>query len=166
MPQTKAVATAAMRELLAGPDEAEMAARPAMYTAIPDGTTLLGISIADGIATVNLSQEFESGGGSASMQARVAQVIYTLTQFPTVSSVRFQLDGVPVTALGGEGLVLDAPVGRADFRNQSAGDLRRPARLGREPRQPRHGQRRRERVRGDVPGRAARRGGRRRWARP
>ena len=118
VPQTKAVATAAMRELLAGPGEAEMAARPAMYTAIPDGTTLLGISIADGIATVNLSQEFESGGGSASMQARVAQVTYTLTQFPTVTGVRFQLDGVPVTALGGEGIVLDQPVGRDDFRDQ------------------------------------------------
>jgi germination protein M len=118
VPQTKAVATAAMRELLAGPDEAEMAARPAMYTAIPDGTTLLGISIANGIATVNLSQEFESGGGSASMQARVAQVVYTLTQFPTVTGVRFQLDGVPVTALGGEGIVLDQPVGRDDFRDQ------------------------------------------------
>jgi germination protein M len=116
--QTKAVATAAMRELLAGPGEVEMAARPAMYTAIPDGTTLLGISIADGIATVNLSQEFESGGGSASMQARVAQVTYTLTQFPTVTGVRFQLDGVPVTALGGEGIVLDQPVGRDDFRDQ------------------------------------------------
>ena len=118
VPQTKAVGTAAMRELLAGPDEAEMGARPAMYTAIPDGTTLLGISIADGIATVNLSQEFESGGGSASMLARVAQVTYTLTQFPTVTGVRFQLDGVPVTALGGEGVVLDQPLGRDDFRDQ------------------------------------------------
>jgi germination protein M len=118
VPQTKAVATAAMRQLLAGPDEPELAARPAMYTAIPEGTTLLGISIANGIATVNLSREFESGGGSASMQARVAQVVYTLTQFPTVTGVRFQLDGVAVTALGGEGLVLDQPVGRDDFRDQ------------------------------------------------
>jgi germination protein M len=118
VPATKAVATAAMRELLAGPDQPELSARPAMYTAIPDGTTLLGISIANGIATVNLSREFESGGGSASMQARVAQVVYTLTQFPTVTGVRFQLDGVPVTALGGEGIVLDEPVGRDDFRDQ------------------------------------------------
>ena len=118
VPRTKAVATAAMRELLAGPDEAEMAARPAMYTAIPDGTTLLGISIADGVATVNLSREFESGGGSASMQARLAQVTYTLTQFPTVTGVRFQLDGVDVIAFGGEGIMLDKPVGRDDFRDQ------------------------------------------------
>ena len=44
--------------------------------------------------------------------------MYTLTQFPTVTGVRFQLDGVPVTALGGEGIVLDQPVGRDDFRDQ------------------------------------------------
>jgi hypothetical protein len=118
VPRTKAVATAAMRALLAGPNAAEMAARPAMYTAVPDGTTLLGISIADGVATVNLSREFESGGGSESMQARLAQVVYTLTQFPTVTGVRFLLDGVPVTAFGGEGIVLDRPVGRDDFRDQ------------------------------------------------
>ena len=118
VPQTKAVATAAMRRLLAGPNEDELSARPAMYSAIPDGTTLLGISIADGVATVDLSKEFESGGGSASMQSRVAQVVYTLTQFPTVTGVRFRLDGVPVTTLGGEGVVLDGPVGRDDFRDQ------------------------------------------------
>jgi sporulation and spore germination protein/immunoglobulin-like protein involved in spore germination len=118
VPQTRAVATAAMRALLAGPNEAEMAARPAMYTAVPDGTTLLGISIADGVAIVNLSREFESGGGSESMQARLAQVVYTLTQFRTVTGVRFELDGVPVTAFGGEGIVLDRPVGREDFRDQ------------------------------------------------
>ena len=108
-----------MRELLAGPNEAEMAARPAMYTAIPDGTTLLGISIADGIATVNLSREFESGGGS-DVDAGAASP-RSSTRSPSSrpsTGVRFQLDGVPVTAFGGEGVVLDEPVGRDDFRDQ------------------------------------------------
>jgi germination protein M len=118
VPQTKAVATAAMRALLKGPNDAETAGRPAMYTAIPDGTTLLGLSIKDRVATVNLSQEFESGGGSASALARLAQVTYTLTQFPTVDEVLFQLDGEPVTVFGAEGVVLDHPVGRADFHDQ------------------------------------------------
>ena len=118
VPRTKAVATAAMRALLAGPNEAELAARPAMYTAIPDETTLLGISITDGVATVNLSKEFESGGGSMSVQSRLAQVVYTLTQFPTVTGVRFELDGAPVTTFSGEGVVLSGPVGRDEFRGQ------------------------------------------------
>jgi hypothetical protein len=71
--------------------------------------------IEDGIATVNLSGEFESGGGSASLAARLAQVVYTLTQFPTIELVRFALDGEPVEVFGGEGLIMDHPVGRADY---------------------------------------------------
>lgn len=118
VPKTQAVATAAMTALIAGPNAAEMAARPAMYTTLPDGTRLLGLSIADGVATVNLSKEFESGGGSASVLGRLAQVVYTMTQFSTVKSVTFQLDGQPVTTFSGEGVVLDHPVGRGDYTDQ------------------------------------------------
>lgn len=118
VPATKAVATAAMRALLAGPNTTESSASPALSSAIPDGTTLLGITIADRVATVDLSAEFASGGGSASMQGRLAQVVYTLTQFPTVDAVRFALDGVPTTVFGGEGVTAPSPVGRDGFRDQ------------------------------------------------
>jgi germination protein M len=86
----------------------------ARQTEIPAGTTLNGVSIVDGVATVDLSRDFESGGGSASMQARVAQVVYTLTQWPTVRAVSFELDGEPVEAIGGEGVPAQE-VTRADF---------------------------------------------------
>ena len=118
IPRTQAVATAAMAALIDGPNQAEMATSPAMYTTIPAGTRLLGLTVTNGIATVNLSREFESGGGSASVLGRLAQVVYTLTQFPTVSAVRFELDGQPVTTFSGEGVVLDHPVGRADYTDQ------------------------------------------------
>lgn len=117
VPETKAVATAAMTALLAGPKGAELGSRPAMFTAIPDGTQLLGVTIADGIATADLSREFESGGGSYSVRARLAQVVYTLTQFPTVDGVLFKIAGKPVTTFSSEGLVLDGPVDRADYRD-------------------------------------------------
>lgn len=118
VPQTKAVATAAMRALLQGPNADERAAQPGMVSTIPDGTLLLGLSIKGGVATVNLSREFESGGGSASVLARLAQVVYTLTQFSTVDGVRFELDGQPVTLFSGEGVILDHAMGRADYRDQ------------------------------------------------
>jgi hypothetical protein len=51
------------------------------------------------------------------MQMRLAQVVYTLTQFPTVKSVQFQLDGEPVRVFSGEGIVLDKPVTRADYED-------------------------------------------------
>jgi spore germination protein GerM len=50
--------------LLEGPTDDEMAGLPAISTAIPDGTEALGGSVDDGLATVNLSNEFDDGGGS------------------------------------------------------------------------------------------------------
>lgn len=84
-------------------------------TAIPGGTRLLGLSVADGEAIVDLSREFESGGGSTSMQARVAQVVFTLTQWSNiVHTVSFRIEGEDVEAIGGEGVPARA-VMRGDF---------------------------------------------------
>src|SRR5205085_656341 len=87
---------------------------------IPSGTRLLGVSVKDGVANVDLTSEYQSGGGSLSMQMRLGQVVYTLTQFPTVGRVRFALDGAPVNVFSSEGIVLDHPVGRADYQNLAA----------------------------------------------
>ena len=110
-------ARAALEELLTGPVASETSA--GLSTAIPTGTKLLGIDIAGGTATVDLSTEFGSGGGSLSMQERVAQVVYTVTQFSTAQHVVFRIDGSPVPALGGEGLVLDTPQARPDWESMT-----------------------------------------------
>lgn len=108
-----AVASAAMTALLAGPSDAERAA--GVCSEIPAGTALLGVSINDGVALVDLSSAYGSGGGSLSMTARLMQVVFTLTQFPTVTGVRFALDGAPTTVLGGEGVLIDSPATRAQY---------------------------------------------------
>ena len=115
-PATQGVARLAMESLLAGPIGPE--AESGDTTAIPEGTSLLGISIADGTATVDLSDEFDSGGGSAGMFLRLAQVVFTLTQFPTVQGVDFRIEGEPVETFSGEGIVLDGPQTRADYEDQ------------------------------------------------
>lgn len=110
---TPRVGTAAMEDLLAGPTPLEASA--GVTTVIPAGTRLLGLTISKGVATVDLSSEFESGGGSASMSARLAQVACTLDQFETVKGVSFELDGQPVDVFSGEGIVLDHPVRCRDY---------------------------------------------------
>ena len=105
-----------MEVLLEGPSELETEVD--VVSAIPEGTELLDLSISDGVATVDLSGEYESGGGSASMFARLAQVVYTLTQFPTVENVEFRIDGEPVDTFSGEGIVLDGPQERKDYEDQ------------------------------------------------
>jgi hypothetical protein len=112
---TPRVATAAIEALLAGPTSAERAS--GFDTAIPAGTRLRGISINRGVAIIDLTSEYQSGGGSLSMQVRLGQVVYTLTQFPTVKKVSFRLDGTPVNVFSSEGIVLSHPVGRGDYKD-------------------------------------------------
>lgn len=111
VPSTQRVGAAAVEWLLQGPAE------EGVQTAIPAGTRLLGLTIEDGIATVDLTSEFEEGGGSLSMTMRLAQVVYTLTQFPTVDGVLFRLDGRDVDVFSGEGIILDHPVTRSDYED-------------------------------------------------
>ncbi|HEX2045945.1 MAG TPA: Gmad2 immunoglobulin-like domain-containing protein [Gaiellaceae bacterium] len=111
---TARVGTAALEALLAGPDDFEQGY--GLSSAVPEGTQLLGLAVEDGIAHVDLTSEFESGGGTLSMQMRLAQVVFTLTQFPTVEGVLFNLDGEQVDVIGGEGIVVDQPLRRRDFR--------------------------------------------------
>jgi germination protein M len=112
---TRRVGTAAVEALLEGPESFE--AEAGVQSAIPAGTQLLGLKIEDGIAFVDLTSEFESGGGSLSMTMRLAQVVCTLDQFPTVKGVLFKLDGEPVDVFSGEGIVLDHPVGCKDYED-------------------------------------------------
>jgi germination protein M len=109
----EAVARGAMEGLLQGPTDAEQ--ELGFSTTVPAGTELLGLSIVDEVATVDLTEDFATGGGSLSMTGRVAQVVYTLTQFPTVSGVLFEIEGEPVTSLGGEGVEIGKPQTRADW---------------------------------------------------
>jgi germination protein M len=115
--KTQLVGAAAMKALIQGPTSDERQA--GMVSNIPDGTTFLGLDIANGVATVDLSKEYESGGGSLSMFMRLAEVVFTLTQFPSVEGVDFKLDGEPISVLGGEGIIIDHAMGRTDFEDQS-----------------------------------------------
>ncbi|CAN5484635.1 hypothetical protein BH20CHL7_BH20CHL7_01590 [soil metagenome] len=114
VPESAGTARAAMEALLRGDILSDYRS---LSSAIPAGTRLLGLTIRDGIATVDLSRQFESGGGSASAFYRLGQVVYTLTQFSTVNAVLFQVDGRTVTTFGSEGIVLDGPQTRADYED-------------------------------------------------
>jgi spore germination protein GerM len=101
----------AFQQLVAGPDN------DAFVSEIPAGTELLGVTRTDNGVYVNLSEEFESGGGSMSMIGRLAQVIYTATSLNPDAPVWLQIDGNTLDVLGGEGLVLDQPMTRQSFED-------------------------------------------------
>jgi germination protein M len=115
VPTSNTPATAAINALLAGPSAAERGHQ--VTSAIPDGSKLLGLTIKNRLATIDLSSEFESGD-SASVHNRLGQVVYTLTQFSTVHSVAFKIEGRTAGLFSGAGVSLDGPVGRADYGDQ------------------------------------------------
>lgn len=115
---TPEVANGAMLELLTGltPYEEDIG----FSTEVPAETSLLGLNLQeDGTVIVDLSEDFGSGGGSFSMQMRVAQVVFTLTQFDTIDQVEFRVNGQEVDGLGGEGIIIDQPLSRSDFEDLS-----------------------------------------------
>ncbi len=107
---TQTLLAVAIRELLAGPTPEER--RAGLTTSIPAGTRLRSLRLEDGVVTVDLSGEVESGGGSSSMLGRLWQIVYTATQFPQTPRVRILIDGQAKDAMGGEGVLIDRPLGR------------------------------------------------------
>jgi spore germination protein GerM len=112
----------ALNALLDGPPSEAMAA--GITTEIPVDTSLVSLDAgADGVATVELSQEFDDGGGSATMFGRLAQLTYTLTAFEGIESVLLMENGAVVEVFSSEGIVLDGPMVREDFQDLLPGIL-------------------------------------------
>jgi spore germination protein GerM len=87
-------------------------------SAIPSRTRLLSLQTTSEGIYVNLSREFQQGGGSDSMIYRVAQVLYTVTSLDPNAKVYLSIEGQLLDEnhpLGGEGLVLRQPLTRQQF---------------------------------------------------
>jgi len=108
-PPTQAVARAALEQLLAGPGAG-------LHSAIPAGVELEDVSIEDGIATARFSAKL----GTPTREAQ-GQIVSTLTQFPSVSAVRVEVDGDPVTLQDADGADLTRPARAADYADLARG---------------------------------------------
>lgn len=108
--QLDAILKSAFEQMLKGSSD------PELSSTIPAGTQLRTLEVKEDGVHVDLSQEFTTGGGSASMMGRLAQVIYTATTLNPETSVWISVEGEPLEVLGGEGLLVDQPMTRASFQ--------------------------------------------------
>ncbi len=92
----------AIRVLLQGPTSAER--KSGLNSAIHAGTELIGVTVEEGVADVNLSAEFETVTSQLGHLMRISQVVWTLTELPEVEAVRFRIHGVPQPAIDQNGV--------------------------------------------------------------
>ena len=110
--QPEAVLKAAFDRLLAGPSDATA------FSAIPEGTKLQALTVENNGIYIDLSEEFTSGGGSASMISRLGQIIYTASSLQPDAKVWIFVGGKPLEILGGEGLEVAQPTTRDNFEKE------------------------------------------------
>lgn len=105
--------TQTLNTLLYGPNVSELSRN--LVTMIPDKTKILSIKIEKGIATIDFNEAFMfNSNGREGMEAQLAQIVYTATQFPTVSEVQFLIEGEKKTYLN-DGSYIELPLSRSSF---------------------------------------------------
>jgi sporulation and spore germination protein/L,D-transpeptidase-like protein/putative peptidoglycan binding protein len=86
----------AVRLLIAGPTRAEIGR--GFRTYVPAGTRVRSVTVANGVATVDLNERFASGNDRRSLQARLAQLVRTLTGLQGATRVQLLMNGGVVVA--------------------------------------------------------------------
>src|SRR6266849_5899979 len=97
----------ALKQLFAGPTPAEV--RLGYRTYVPVGTRLLGVTVAHGLATVDVSRRFTTGRNPGSLLARLSQLVRTLTGVRGTTKVLLLVEGSTVTGVF-PGIATDAPI--------------------------------------------------------
>lgn len=114
IPQTDSPLSDTLAALFKGATTSE--STKGLRSLIPAGTRLLSATVKDGVATVNLSEEFQFNQyGIEGYLGQLAQVVFTATTFPTVTSVQFLIEGQRREYLGAEGVWIGTPLSRDKF---------------------------------------------------
>ena len=86
-----------MKSLLTGTKE------KGQTNVFPKKAKLLGVTVKDGVATVDFSKELQSNfsGGSTGEEMLIGSIVNTLTDFSEIQKVRILIDGASVEPLSG-----------------------------------------------------------------
>lgn len=97
----------AIENLLKGPTAKEKA--KGVYTEIPQETRLISLEETPEKASINLSGDFENGGGTDGLYKRLYQLIKTANKNAN-TSVYLYINGKQAEVIGGEGIMINQPL--------------------------------------------------------
>jgi spore germination protein GerM len=96
-----------IKSLLQGPNEEEKA--QGIYSEIPKNTRLISIEETPQKIIINLSSDFEQGGGTDGLYKRLYQIIKTANKNTTLE-VYLYINGKLADIIGGEGIMINQPL--------------------------------------------------------
>jgi len=106
--------TETIRALIAGPSGEEL--DDGLLNLIPADTRLISAHVDSGVAYLNFNQSFRFNPmGAEGTVAQLQQIIYSSTEFPTVTEVQFLIEGERLDYVGGDGIFIGEPLGRDAF---------------------------------------------------
>ncbi len=108
IPQNEDKLDFAVKELLKGPNIVEKSM--GTYSEIPKNTKLLGIKHQGNKIIINLSDDFQWGGGTDSIYSRMMQLIKTSINNSKNKKIYLYIDGKQVNFIGGEGIMISQPL--------------------------------------------------------
>lgn len=97
----------AISSLILGPKQGEKA--KGVYSEIPSGTEILGVQERTDKVIINLSSQFEFGGGTDSVYKRLYQLIKTARK-NTEKPVYLYINGQQADVIGGDGIMITQPL--------------------------------------------------------
>ncbi len=113
VPRPGNTAEDAVTQLIAGPTAAE--AGKGMRSFVPKTVKLRALTVTGHTATVDMDSAFAQAPSAESRTARLAQLVYTVSSVPGITSVRVVIDGSAPTPGRFPGFDLTRPVTRAEI---------------------------------------------------
>lgn len=102
----------AIKELIAGPTKWEKS--KGFTSEIPQGTKILSIRESKNSIMIDLSSNFEAGGGAESTYMKVKQIIKTVNSNTNIPTYLY-INGKQANVIGGEGIMIKQPLSERSF---------------------------------------------------
>ena len=108
---------ATLSKLIDGIQASEFNSLPNITNCIPKESQIQNISIKNGVATISLNSAFTINSYSREgLEASLKQIVYTATEFNSINSVQFLINGKKQPYLGAEGGYIGSPLQRNSFQ--------------------------------------------------
>lgn len=106
--------TETLKSLIEGPDRTDL--NKGLLNLIPKDTKLLSVKISGGTAYLDFNENFRYNSlGIEGLKAQLMQIVFTATEFESVSTVQILIEGKKVEYLGAEGVYIGKPLDRDYF---------------------------------------------------